>query len=184
MSMEEMLLLCSNRTWNVSRSYNVITNKYYWVNYLIVNLTFTWVSEETLAGTRWRCSSLQSTVLAWWKMDWGVYQGLVSHTHSRGHRTAPPGGHTQHTRTLQNLHWSSCVHQMSKEPLLTLTDTDHSGKHWGCHHTEEEGGKCCKSHNALGAPQRVCVGWTSRWTSDEAGHIHNLMEAHRIRCHY
>lgn len=56
----------------------------------------TCVSAETLAGTLCRWSSLQSTVLAWWYTDWGVYQGLVSHTHCRGHGTAPPAGHNTH----------------------------------------------------------------------------------------
>lgn len=56
-------------------------------------VALTCVSDDTLAGTLCRCSSLQSTVLAWWYTDCGVYQGLVSHTHCRGHSTAPPAGH-------------------------------------------------------------------------------------------
>lgn len=31
--------------------------------------TLTWVSDDTLAGTLCRWSSLQSTVLAWWYTD-------------------------------------------------------------------------------------------------------------------
>lgn len=66
---------------------------------VMVSVTVTWVSDETLAGTLCRWSSLQSTVLAWWYTDWGVYQGLVSHTHCRGHSAAPPAGrNTHHTQ--------------------------------------------------------------------------------------
>lgn len=59
------------------------------------SLVLTWVSEDRLAGTLCRCSSLQSTVLAWWYTDCGVNQGLVSHTHCRGHSCLP----ADHTNT-------------------------------------------------------------------------------------
>lgn len=62
------------------------------------------MSDEMLAGTLRRRSSLQSTVRAWWYTDWGVYQGLVSHTHCRGHALPAARKHTPRSAGLPS--WS------------------------------------------------------------------------------